>query len=76
MLIELKDVRYTYGEGTVYEVSALSHISLGIGEGEFVGVIGHTGSGKSTLIQLFNGLIRPTSGEVLFEGKKDRKSVV
>lgn len=69
MLIELKDVRYTYGEGTVYEVSALSHISLGIGEGEFVGVIGHTGSGKSTLIQLFNGLIRPTSGEVLFEGK-------
>lgn len=69
MLIELKDVCYTYGEGTVYEVSALSHISLGIGEGEFVGVIGHTGSGKSTLIQLFNGLIRPTSGEVLFEGK-------
>jgi energy-coupling factor transport system ATP-binding protein len=66
MLLELKDVSYTYGAGTVYEVKALDHINLKIGEGEFIGVIGHTGSGKSTLIQHLNGLIRPTSGEVLY----------
>ena len=69
MLMELKDVCYTYGSGTVYEVSALDHINLRIGEGEFIGIIGHTGSGKSTLIQHLNGLIRPTSGQVLFEDK-------
>ena len=69
MLIELKDVCYTYGPGTVYEVKALDHVDLKIGEGEFIGVIGHTGSGKSTLIQHLNGLIRPTSGQVLFEGR-------
>ena len=69
MLIELKDVCYTYGVGTVYEVNALDHVNLSIDEGEFIGVIGHTGSGKSTLIQHLNGLIKPTSGEVLFEGK-------
>ena len=69
MLIELKNVSYTYGTGTVYEVSALENINLNIGEGEFIGVIGHTGSGKSTLIQHFNGLIRPSSGQVLFAGK-------
>ena len=65
MLIELKDVCYTYGVGTVYEVNALDHVNLSIDEGEFIGVIGHTGSGKSTLIQHLNGLIKPTSGEVL-----------
>ena len=69
MLIELQDVCYTYGAGTVYEVMALDHINLKISEGEFIGIIGHTGSGKSTLIQHFNGLIRPTSGSVMFEGK-------
>ncbi|MDD5858981.1 MAG: energy-coupling factor transporter ATPase [Eubacteriales bacterium] len=69
MLIELRDVCYTYGVGTVYEVNALDHVNLSIDEGEFIGVIGHTGSGKSTLIQHLNGLIKPTSGEVLFEGK-------
>lgn len=69
MLIELKDVSYTYGEGTVYEVRALDHISLKIKEGQFIGVIGHTGSGKSTLIQHLNGLIKPTSGQVLFEDR-------
>ena len=69
MLIELQNVCYTYGAGTVYEVSALKDINLKIGEGEFIGVIGHTGSGKSTLIQHLNGLIRPTSGRILYEGK-------
>ncbi len=66
MLLELKEVSYTYGAGTVYEVKALDRINLKIGEGEFIGIIGHTGSGKSTLIQHLNGLIRPTSGEVLY----------
>ena len=69
MLIEIQDLCYTYGEGTVYEVMALDHVNLKIGEGEFIGVIGHTGSGKSTLIQHLNGLIKPTSGRILFEGK-------
>ena len=68
MLIEIQDLCYTYGEGTVYEVMALDHVNLKIGEGEFIGVIGHTGSGKSTLIQHLNGLIMPTSGKILFEG--------
>jgi energy-coupling factor transporter ATPase len=69
MLIELKDVSYLYGKGTVYEVSALSHVSLTVDKGEFIGVIGHTGSGKSTLIQHLNGLIKPTEGEVYFKGE-------
>lgn len=67
--MELKDVTYTYGPGTVYEVNAIEHVNLNIDAGEFIGIIGHTGSGKSTLIQHFNGLMRPTSGQVLFEGK-------
>lgn len=71
-LIELKDVCYTYGDGTVYEVKALDHVSLKIYPGEFIGLIGHTGSGKSTLVQHLNGLIEPTSGQVLFEGKDIR----
>ncbi len=68
MLIELKDVSYVYGKGTVYETAALDHIDLSIGEGEFVGIIGHTGSGKSTLIQHMNGLMRPTAGQLLCDG--------
>ena len=67
--MELKDVTYTYSLGTVYEVNAIEHINLNIDAGEFIGIIGHTGSGKSTLIQHFNGLMRPTSGQVLFEGQ-------
>ena len=67
--MELKDVTYTYSPGTVYEVNAIEHINLNIDADEFIGIIGHTGSGKSTLIQHFNGLMRPTSGQVLFEGQ-------
>lgn len=67
--MELKDVTYTYSPGTVYEVSAIEHINLKIDEGQFIGIIGHTGSGKSTLIQHLNGLVRPTCGQVLFEGQ-------
>lgn len=67
MSIELKNVTYTYSAGTAYEMVALDNISLTIPDGQFLGIIGHTGSGKSTLIQHFNGLIRPTSGQVLFD---------
>lgn len=68
MSIELKNVTYTYSAGTAYEMVALDNISLQIPDGQFLGIIGHTGSGKSTLIQHFNGLIQPTSGQVLFDG--------
>ena len=69
MLIELKDVSYIYSKDTVYEVRALDHVNLGIEEGQFIGIIGHTGSGKSTLIQHMNGLVKPTEGQVLYEGR-------
>ncbi len=69
MQLELKNVSYTYGKGTVFEVNALSNIDLMIEEGQFIGIIGHTGSGKSTLIQHFNALMQPTEGTVLFEGE-------
>ena len=69
MSIELRNVTYTYSAGTAYEMVALDNISLQIPDGQFIGIIGHTGSGKSTLIQHFNGLIRPTSGQVLFDGE-------
>lgn len=75
MLIQLKDVSYIYSQGTPFEVRALDNINLEIDEGEFIAVIGHTGSGKSTLIQHFNGLVEPTKGEVIIEGEslKDPK---
>ena len=68
-LLELKDVTYIYGENTPFRSVAVDHVSLSIEEGEYIGVIGHTGSGKSTLIQQFNGLLRPTSGKVFLRGK-------
>ena len=69
MSIELKDVSYIYSPGDAYEKVALDQINLKIPDGEFLGIIGHTGSGKSTLIQHFNGLMRPTKGQVLFDGQ-------
>ena len=69
MSIELKNVTYTYSKGTAYESHALKDINLVIPEGQFIGVIGHTGSGKSTLIQHFNALIQPTEGQVLYNGQ-------
>lgn len=69
MSVKLEDVTYTYSPGTAYEMDALKHVSLEIPQGQFLGIIGHTGSGKSTLIQHFNGLIRPTSGRVLYNGE-------
>ena len=69
MSIELKNVTYTYSPGTSYEIHALKEINLNIPDGQFIGVIGHTGSGKSTLIQHLNALIRPTSGTVSYNGE-------
>ena len=65
----MKDVSHVYGVDTPFEHVALDHVSLKIGRGEFVGLIGHTGSGKSTLIQHMNGLLKPSSGQILFEGQ-------
>ena len=67
--IELKNVNYIYSQGTNNEAKALRDVNLTIGENEFVAIIGHTGSGKSTLIQLMNGLLKCASGEVLIDGK-------
>lgn len=68
-VIELKNVTYKYSAGTPFESVAVDNVSVSIEKGEFCGIIGHTGSGKSTLIQHLNGLIKPTSGEVLIDGK-------
>ena len=67
-LLRLTGVSYLYSTGTAYESRALDGVSLEIGRGEFIGIIGQTGSGKSTLIQHLNGLIRPSEGTVAFEG--------
>ena len=69
MSIKLEHVNYIYSPGTAYEKKALSDICLEIPHGEFVGIIGHTGSGKSTLTQHLNGLIRATSGTVFYNGE-------
>lgn len=66
--IKTEDLTYVYSAGTPFEKTAIGHINLEVEQGEFVGVIGHTGSGKSTLIQHFNGLLKPTSGRILING--------
>lgn len=70
MSIKIKGLNYIYAAGTPFEKAALKDINLEIADGEFAGIIGHTGSGKSTLIQHINGLIRPTSGEIEVDGRK------
>lgn len=69
MSIALEHVSYVYSPGTAYEKHALKDVSFEIPQGQFVGIIGHTGSGKSTLIQHLNGLVKATSGKVIYEGK-------
>ena len=69
MSIKLEHLNYIYSPGTAYEKQALKDICLEIPHGEFVGIIGHTGSGKSTLIQHLNGLIRATSGTICYNGE-------
>lgn len=68
-MIELQDLSYVYGEGMPDATRALDHIDLKIEKGEFIGLIGHTGCGKSTLISHLNGLLRPTEGKVLIDGQ-------
>lgn len=67
-MIKLENASYVYMQGGPFEKTALNNINLEIGDGEFIGLIGHTGSGKSTLIQLLNGLIKPTEGRVRVAG--------
>ena len=66
--ITTEQLTYIYGQSTPYEKTALDHVNISIEKGEIIGIMGHTGSGKSTLVQHFNGLIRPTSGRVLVDG--------
>lgn len=76
-IIEVRDLCHTYSVGTPFEHDAIKHIDFTVEQGEFLGVIGHTGSGKSTLIQHLNGLLKPTSGDVLLGGEsiwKDKKT--
>ena len=68
-ILEVKNLTYTYSSGTPFEHKALDNVSFSVNRGEFIGIIGHTGSGKSTLIQQLNGLLKPTSGAVLLDGK-------
>ena len=68
-ILKTEELTYVYSQGTPFEKTAVDHVDLEIEEGEMIGVMGHTGSGKSTLIQHFNGLLRPTSGRVLLDGE-------
>ena len=67
--LEVRELTHTYSAGTPFEHKALDHVSFTVERGEFVGIIGHTGSGKSTLIQHLNGLLKPDSGNILLDGK-------
>ena len=67
-ILQVKDLNYVYSAGTPFEHKALDNVNFTLNRGEFVGVIGHTGSGKSTLMQQLNGLLKPTSGQVLLDG--------
>lgn len=69
-IIKTENLTYVYGEGTPFRKVAVDSVNLEIEEGEFVGVIGHTGSGKSTLIQHLNGLLKPTDGKVFIDGEQ------
>ena len=68
-ILKTEELTYTYSIGTPFEKTAVDNVSLEIEEGEILGVMGHTGSGKSTLIQHFNGLLKPTSGKVFLDGR-------
>jgi energy-coupling factor transport system ATP-binding protein len=77
--LELKNVAFSYSTGTTFEKKVLKNINLKIGASEFIAVIGRTGSGKSTLAQHFNGLLKPTAGEVLYDGENiyaDKRGLV
>ena len=67
-ILEIKNLNYIYSIGTPFEHKALDNVSFSVNRGEFIGIIGHTGSGKSTLMQQLNGLLKPTSGQILLDG--------
>lgn len=68
-ILEVKNLNYIYSAGTPFEHQALDNVNFSVNRGEFIGIIGHTGSGKSTLMQQLNGLLKPTSGQVLLDGQ-------
>ncbi|MCI2057076.1 MAG: energy-coupling factor transporter ATPase [Oscillibacter sp.] len=68
-ILQIENLTHTYGAGTPFQRDAVKDLSFSVREGEFLGIIGHTGSGKSTLIQHLNGLLKPTSGRILLDGK-------
>ena len=68
-LLEVRNLTYSYSKGTPFEKKALDDISFCVEKGEFIGIIGHTGSGKSTLMQMLNGLLKPDNGQVMLEGR-------
>ncbi|MBR4990536.1 MAG: energy-coupling factor transporter ATPase [Oscillospiraceae bacterium] len=75
-ILEVTNLNYIYSAGTPFEHKALDNVSFAVNKGEFIGIIGHTGSGKSTLMQQLNGLLKPTSGRILLDGQdiwSDRK---
>lgn len=68
-LLEVKNISYSYSKGTPFEKKAINEVSFSVEKGEFIGIIGHTGSGKSTMMQMLDGLLKPDSGSVFLEGK-------
>ena len=68
-ILEIKNLNYIYSIGTPFEHKALEDVTFSVNRGEFIGIIGHTGSGKSTLMQQLNGLLKPTSGQVILDGQ-------
>ena len=68
-MLTIDDITYTYDAGTAMAVNAIDHITTEIPDGQFIGLIGHTGSGKSTFVQMLNGLLRASSGRILFDGQ-------
>lgn len=73
-ILETKNLTYVYGEGTPFRITAVEDVNISVEKGEFVGIIGHTGSGKSTLVQHLNGLLKPTSGSILLNGENIHKN--
>ena len=77
-ILQIRNLSHLYSAGTPFEHKALDQVSFSVERGEFIGIIGHTGSGKSTLMQHMNGLLKPTSGQILLDGEdiwKDKKTV-
>ena len=77
-ILKTENLTYVYSQGTPFEKTAVNNVSIEIEKGEFTGIIGHTGSGKSTLIQHFNGLLKPTSGRIYLDGQDiwEDKSII